>query len=293
MTLILGLVVIFAWGTWLAFSHNVSYKSNFVKTFYISLSFLILATIIMLIQGVNPFTKSIFFFPFLGGIIWTLGGASAFNGTSKIGIARAGGIWAPINIICGFLWGLLYFKEFENLSLKAILLIIISIVTIISGILLIIFSKGTGGDDTMKKDFIFGSFSAILAGILWGSYYIPMKILDASPWITSFPFALGMVAGSLLFVAIKKVPLKLENNSDYIKTALTGVVWGIGNYTMLLLVDRIGAGRGFTISQLCVVVNALVGIFIFKDPKPKSKAALIAFIGIILALAGGIYLGTA
>lgn len=292
MILLLSLTVIFSWGTWLAFSQSVPFKSNFIKTFYISLSFLVMTTVILLFQGVDSMSRELFLLPFIGGILWTLGGATAFTGTEKIGLARAGGIWAPINIICGFLWGLLYFKEFENIELKSIFLLTLSILIIIIGILLIIFSKGRGSDSRAKKDFILGSTGAILAGIFWGSYYIPMKVLDASPWVTSFPFAIGMVVGSVIFILIKRVPIKLEKKSHYLRTALSGVVWGTGNYTMLLLVDRIGAARGFTISQLCVVVNALVGIFIFRDPNPKSKAALIAFIGITLALAGGIYIGS-
>lgn len=292
MILLLSLTVIFSWGTWIAFSQSVPFKSNFIKTFYISLSFLIMATVILLFQGAGSMTRELFLLPFTGGVLWTLGGATAFTGTEKIGLARAGGIWAPINIICGFLWGLIYFKEFENIEPKSILFLILSIVVIIVGILLIIFSKGRGGDSSAKKDFILGSTGAIMAGIFWGSYYIPMKVLDASPWVTSFPFAVGMVAGSIIFLVIKRVPIKLEKPSHYFRTALSGIIWGTGNYTMLLLVDRIGAARGFTISQLCVVVNALVGIFIFKDPKPNSKAAIIAFIGITLALAGGIYIGS-
>lgn len=275
----------------MAVCQSIPYKSNFVKTFYISASFLVMATIVMVLQNQNPFSALLFWPPFLGGIIWTLGGATAFTGTKNIGLARAGGIWAPLNIVCGFLWGTLYFKEFNNLQQNEIILLGLSFTGIIAGILLIIFSKGTGNNSSEKKAFTLGVTGAAAAGILWGSYYIPMKILDASPWVTSFPFSVGMFTGSALFVLIKKVPVKLDKSIHYIQTCLSGIIWGVGNYSMLLLVDKIGAGRGFTISQLCVVVNALVGIFFFKDPKPKSKAALITFIGIIIALSGGIYLG--
>jgi glucose uptake protein len=61
---------------------------------------------------------------------------------------------------------------------------------------------------------------------------------------------------------------------------------------MLLLIDQLGAGRGFTISQLGVVVNALMGVFLFKDPHPKSKAAILTLAGSILACVGGILLGS-
>jgi glucose uptake protein len=69
------------------------------------------------------------------------------------------------------------------------------------------------------------------------------------------------------------------------------LLWGIGNYGMLLLVDQIGAGRGFTISQLGIVVNGLVGFYLLKDPPPKSPPATLTLAGCLLATLGGILLG--
>ncbi len=52
-----------------------------------------------------------------------------------------------------------------------------------------------------------------------------------------------------------------------------GILWALGNYGMLLMVDTLGAGRGFTLSQRALVVNALCGIYLLKDPKPNTRAA--------------------
>jgi glucose uptake protein len=70
------------------------------------------------------------------------------------------------------------------------------------------------------------------------------------------------------------------------------LLWGIGNYGMLLLVDALGAGRGFTISQLGVVVNGLIGVYLLKDPTPNSRAALLTLIGCVFATVGGILMGS-
>jgi len=61
---------------------------------------------------------------------------------------------------------------------------------------------------------------------------------------------------------------------------------------MLLLVGELGAGRGFTIAQLGIIVNGLIGIYILKDPAPKSRAAVLTLIGCALAGLGGILLGS-
>jgi glucose uptake protein len=60
---------------------------------------------------------------------------------------------------------------------------------------------------------------------------------------------------------------------------------------MLMLVGRIGIGAGFTIAQMCVVVNALIGIVVFREPPPRTGAARRTLIGVVLATIGAIVLG--
>jgi len=70
-----------------------------------------------------------------------------------------------------------------------------------------------------------------------------------------------------------------------------GILFGIGNLALLGLVARVGTGVGFTIAQLSLLVNASVGIYVFKVPRPGSKAARIVIVGICLAAIGGILIG--
>jgi glucose uptake protein len=70
-----------------------------------------------------------------------------------------------------------------------------------------------------------------------------------------------------------------------------GLLFGIGNLTLLGLVSRVGTGVGFTIAQLSLLVNAAVGIWVFKVPKPGSRAARIAVAGILIAAIGGGVIG--
>ncbi len=59
---------------------------------------------------------------------------------------------------------------------------------------------------------------------------------------------------------------------------------------VLLLVDAIGAGKSFTISQTAVVVSALISIDWLHEPAPKTRAARLTFIGCVMATVGGIVL---
>ena len=70
-----------------------------------------------------------------------------------------------------------------------------------------------------------------------------------------------------------------------------GVLFGIGDFTLLGLVARVGTGTGFTIAQLSLLVNASIGIWAFHVPQPGTPAARKVIAGIVIAGAGGCVIG--
>ncbi len=110
-------------------------------------------------------------------------------------------------------------------------------------------------------------------------------------WIAAFPMSLGILGGSLVMIIFSRRNIKLSRKKDYYKVLLSGVIFGIGNYGSLLLISIAGAGKGFTISQLAVVISALYGIYLFKEPAPGTKAAYVTLAGVLFATAGGMILG--
>jgi len=291
MTILYALVTILAWGTWLAPSQNIRFKNNHIKTFYISTANLILVFLVLLSRGIHEVTLEGFWLPFVGGLIWAVSGFCAFTATEKIGIVRAMGIWAPLNIIISMIWGAMLFDEFAGIDFKNLALLLASLAMIISGVLIIIFARSENQESRFGKSIGAGLLGALGAGVLWGTYFIPMRISNASMWVASFPLAAGMLAGSGILMLIARQSPKLATRQEYVLVSLSGVLWGVGNYGMLLLSEAIGTGKGFTIAQLGLVVNALVGIFLLKDPRPGTRAASITFAGVVLAMLGGIILG--
>jgi glucose uptake protein len=92
-------------------------------------------------------------------------------------------------------------------------------------------------------------------------------------------------------LVVSKSSLRLNSPAHYPRLLATGLLWAIGNYGALKMMELIGTGRGFTIAQLCVVVNALIGIFWMKNPKPGTRAARLTLIGVTIATLGAIVLG--
>ena len=291
-SLYFALLTLLGWGTWLAPSQKVIFPSQQIKPLYVVVTNLAIAALVAFWRGgIGEVTAGMFWLTILGGVIWALGGWCAFTGTSKLGMAKAFGIWAPFNIIVSLIWGAVLFHEFLNISARSILLLVMAILTILAGVLLIIFARGT--DDVAESAGIsrLGIAGAIGAGIFWGSYFIPVKYSGVSPWAGAFPLAIGMAAGGVILALFSRRTWKLNASSDYARAGLTGALWSLGNYGMLLLVDVIGAGKGFTIAQISVVVSALIGIYWLHEPPPRTRVANWTLVGCMLATAGGIVLG--
>ncbi|MHC1781413.1 MAG: GRP family sugar transporter [Anaerolineaceae bacterium] len=201
-TILIATLTVLAWGTWIAPMQNVRFKSQRVKTFYVACANLALTLVITLIRGYEALPAPAFWLSFAGGVVWAVSSLCAFTAAGKIGLARAFGIWAPLNIVMGLLWGGLLFHEFPNTSLANQLYLFGSTAVIIAGILLIIFSRAAGsGDESVRPGSLLpGLLAALGAGVLWGSYFIPVEFTGVSPWAASLPMALGILAGSLALV---------------------------------------------------------------------------------------------
>jgi glucose uptake protein len=209
-------------------------------------------------------------------------------------MAKAFGIWAPMNIVVAIIWGVVLFGEFMETETRNLLLAFLALVLIIGGILMIILAGGGGGEK--KKNSALGLLGAMGAGVGFATYFIPIQIgtanhPDFNMWIGTLPLSMGMFTGSVILTLVTRSSLKLEKGSHYVRVMSTGVLWGAGNYGALAMMEIIGTGRGFTIAQLCVVVNALIGVYILKEPDPKSRAARITLIGVIIAMIGATMLG--
>ena len=288
--LIYAIVTVLTWGTWLAPSQNVPLKGQQIRTFYVTLAALLLALLVALVGGVGTLTARSFWLPFLGGLIWAASGLSAFIGANRLGMAKAMGIFSPMNILVSIAWGMLLFGEFLKTGSANLGSALAAVTVIIAGIMFIVFS---GGEASGSNRFSWvGLAGAMGAGIGWGSYFVPIRISELSMWVAMLPMALGMFAGSCVLLVVSKLSLKLDSPSHYPRLLATGLLWGIGNYGALKMMELIGTGKGFTIAQLCVVVNALVGVFLMKNPKPGTRAALLTLIGVTIATIGAIVLGS-
>jgi glucose uptake protein len=303
-----ALLTVLAWGSWLVPVASVYFPSEQVKSFYVSLAAFLLALMVFLLRSLLGFGQLaelmvwVSWVPVAGGIVWALSSYCAFIGCRYLGIAKAFGIWAPLNIITSFFWGMVTFGQFRDSSPQIYLIAGLAIFLMATGICLILF-PGSGAmaekSRGSKQEQLLGIAGACGAGFLWGTYFVPAAYVfnkvdmavTVSAFSTALPLSLGMLLGTAGLMVFSGRSPRLQSPGDYGLALLSGSLWTLGNFGMLLTVARIGAGPGYTMASLCVVVNALWGIFYFRNPDPRSPAARWVLLGICVATLAGMVLG--
>jgi glucose uptake protein len=318
MTALLALLTVATWGVWIPLAQIVPGISQHTRTFYVTVGNLAFATCALLVGGGHlDFGWRTFWLPLAGGVLWTAGNFSAFRATESIGLARAAGTWTPLNVIVAFIWGALLFGELDNFSTAHFAFLAAALILILTGMLLIVGSQSNHAANTPDppvqaapdspaskptlarptrsdpEDAVTshaGWLWAGAAGLLWGSYFVPAQWANVPARISNLPLAIGIFAAGSALALSRRELTRLSVRVTTLQIA-AGVLFGIGNLALLGLIPRVGTGVGFTIAQLSLLVNASVGIWIFKRPQPGTRAARTALTGILIAGVGGCIIG--
>jgi len=300
VTALLAFVTVAAFGTWIPLAQMLPGVPPRTRTLYATVGNVIVAGIALLAGGGHlEFGWRSFWLPLAGGVVWTAGNYSAFRASELAGIARAAGTWTPLNIIVAFVWGALLFHELDHFPGIRFVLLAVALVAILAGILLIVRSQDSSGAGVVPSGTDHGQpvpaarrglLWAAAAGILWGSYFVPAQWAAEPSQVSNFPLALGMLGAGLALALPAGEPARLGLRALTTQIG-AGVLFGIGDLTLLGLVARVGTGTGFTIAQLSLLVNASIGIWAFHVPRPGTSAARKVIAGIVIAGIGGCLIG--
>jgi glucose uptake protein len=288
---LLSLITVLSWGTWIPLAQAVRGVPQRTRTLYATVGNLLFAGTALAVAGGHlTIGWRGFWLPLAGGVVWTLGSYCAFKAAEAIGLARAAGSWTPLNIVVAFAWGAALFGELDRVSGTRLALLAAALLLVVAGVLVIVRSQGAGAADHEASGQRRGLMWAGAAGVLWGSYFVPAQWAGVSPQVSNFPLAVGMLGSGLALVLSDGAPVRLHARGLTAQLG-AGLLFGIGNLALLGLVSRVGTGVGFTIAQLSLLVNASIGIWLFKVPPPGSVAAKLAMAGIVIAGSGGAVIG--
>jgi glucose uptake protein len=293
-------VTVIAWGTWIPIAQVVAGVPQRSRTIYVTLGNLIVASAALAIgNGSLAFGWRTFWLPLSGGVVWTIGNLAAFRATETIGLARAAGSWTPLNIATAFVWGALLFGELAHFGPVRIAVLVAGFVGMSIGVVIVVTSTHRQPEDhegpteppgARRDRRRVGLLWAGAAGLLWGSYFVPAQWSNTPAYVANFPLAIGALLAGIVLAASSGERVRMPPRITTIQVA-AGVLFGIGNIALLSLVARVGTGVGFTIAQLSLLVNASIGIWVFKVPPPGTRPARIAIVGIVIAGVSGCAIG--
>lgn len=118
-----------------------------------------------------------------------------------------------------------------------------------------------------------GLGAALFNGIWGGANLIPSKICPyhGIDFVISFGTGAAIANATMIivYVCVAKI-LGWELPSPHFKVMavpgfLSGILWSIGNFCSLYVVNTIGVGIGYTLIQSSVIVSGAWGIFYYKE----------------------------
>jgi glucose uptake protein GlcU len=302
VTVLLAVITVAALGIWIPLAQLLPGTPERSRIVYVAIGNVVFVGIALLVSGASlVLSWRGFWLPLIGGVVWAGGNYCVLKASQTIGLARAAGTWTPLNIVVAFAWGALLFGELDGFSGARFAVLGVAFLVVVAGVLLIASSRGapTGGPNSSSPRSAVAAGSgrpggsaragllwAVGAGVLWGSYFVPAQWAAVPAQVSDFPLALGILGAALALALPAGEPVKLGVRAT---SALlgAGVLFGIGNLALLGLVARVGTGTGFTIAQLSLVVNAGVGVWVFRVPEPGTRQAHKVLAGIVLAGIGG------
>jgi glucose uptake protein GlcU len=292
MTVLLAVVMVVALGTWIPLAQWLPGTAERTRLLYVAVGNVILAGATLMVGGGGvEFGWRGFWLPLAGGVVWAAGNYCVFRASAALGLARAAGMWTPLNIVVAFAWGALLFGELNGFSGVQFAVLGLAFLAVVAGVLLIAGPRNnadepSGSSAPRPPATRAGLLWAGGAGILWGSYFVPAQWAKVPAQVSNFPLALGILGGALALVTTAGEPLRIGARAAGALLG-AGALFGIGNLLLLTLVGRIGTGTGFTIAQLSLAVNAGIGIWVFHTPAPGTRDARRVLAGIVIAGVGG------
>lgn len=200
------------------------------------------------------------------GLIWSLGAAGSFLAVKHEGLSGASTRWMGTGILVSFGIGAFLLGEPVQFHIA-----LPGVVFLILGLRIV--SKAAE-DEAMGSTGHPGPFRywrSIGAGIIFGSYLLPMRLADIPAWDFIAPMGTGILLGGFLLMA-RKFPASPKLRWTCIGC---GLAWNCANVGSLIAVQFLGFAVGFPLTQLALVISIAWAVLVFHEsPQPRQRRYL-------------------
>ncbi|NLB64158.1 MAG: hypothetical protein GX801_08665 [Fibrobacter sp.] len=240
---------------------------------WISPGILSVSLVIAWQQGVWPISL----WGVFDGAYWTIGAILSFLAIQKEGLSGASARWMGTAILVSFVLGVVVLGEEVNLlwALAGLALLLLG---------LFFGTKDFTGESANAAFSLRKSWRSLGAGLIFGSYYLPVHFSGLSSLEFSASLGVG-IALTAAVVALVAKPAPLENYGQGVLAIIAGVGWNLASVMALLAIDALGLAVGFPLTQLALLVSIAWGVIVFGEA--KSFAMRVYIVLAALGLLGG------
>jgi len=213
-------------------------------------------------------------------------------GPSVLGISRAMPLSTGGQLVLMSLAGIAIFGEW--LHGGALPYGIAAIIVLIVGIWFL--SRSESGSDAASLDWKRGAFLLTTSTLGLVAFPLIIKWFGIQPAEFLLPQAIGYTAYCGAFFAIQGRggvdPEDSLRHRRMVPSIFNGVLWGIAILLLQLNSNKLGAGTGFTLSQLGILISTPLGILWLHETRSRKELRW-TIIGVTLVIVGAVLAGVA
>ena len=219
----------------------------------------------------------------LAGCMWAVANTMTIFAIRDIGLSIAFPLWNS-NSLLGIFWGFVFFRELRQAGPRRWAGVLGGTLMMCVGaaLLAVASSSQAPAGHSMR-----GVWSALGAGILWGTMYIPYRKaylsgMNPLSFVAFFTFGeLGMMTTlAVSYLGVGPLWLELSNARGVLFWLMAGgFIWVIGDVFQQYAAKYLGISRGIPLSNSNQLWGLLWGIFVFGELHGSGASTYMQVIG--------------
>ena len=157
-------------------------------------------------------------------------------------------------------------------------------------------SRSESGSDAASLDWKRGAFLLTTSTLGLVAFPLIIKWFGIAPAEFLLPQAVGYTVYCAIFFAIQGRggvdPEDSLRHRRMVPSIVNGVLWGIAILLLQLNSNKLGAGTGFTLSQLGILISTPLGILWLHETRSRKELRW-TIIGVALVIVGAVLAGVA
>jgi len=220
----------------------------------------------------------------MAGCLWAVGNTLSILAVRDVGLSIAFPLW-NCNSLIGIFWGIVLFRELRRAPWSRKAAVVVGAIIISAGAIVLSLASGAQSSSTNPTR---GLWSAIGAGVVWGSMYIPYRkayVTGMNPLTFLTYFTVGelgtMTAISVAFLGgVGPFWHELVINEHILFWPfLGGLMWVVGDLFQNYATKYVGISRGIPLSNTNQIWGLLWAILVFGELQGQGTGVYLKVIG--------------